>query len=317
MFIFLFSLKPDKVCICNLSGKPEIWISHELMAKDNDAVLDCLRKKLNDNTITKLITVREQYIIIRHPKRMKYIELGQIPNKFPDDRILYDDLYFVLDLMNEYINESDISEAELLYRQSSDRIKLDINVIYIYLSIDGDRCNRFSTLSNKITKKMIIELFGMCCDGCNIQREELYSYLSESMRRDMDIIKCVLLGACTQDIDYHTDQFFEAAPSYVFDYDFIIQNFDNACVITIYLWMDYGDDDRFNKMDIHERIVLLKMAIKYTMELYKSTDQEYILYMLKKVTKKYIDHISESDEFDNEALALEELLDILSSDTFS
>jgi hypothetical protein len=70
-------------------------------------------------------------------------------------------------------------------------------------------------------------------------------------------------------------------------------------------------------MDIHERIVLLKMAIKYTMELYKSTDQEYILYMLKKVTKKYIDHISESDEFDNEALALEELLDILSSDTFS
>jgi hypothetical protein len=311
MIIFLFSRKPEKICIYNLSGKPEIWVSHELMEKNRDSILLYLRKKLNDNTITKLMM--DKYMIIRHPNRMKYIELGQIPNKFPDDRILYDDLYFVLDLMNEqYINESDISEAELLYRRSSDRIKLDIYVIYKYLSIDGDRCNRFSTLSNKITKKMIIELFGMCCDGGSIKRDELYSYLSESMRRDMDIIKCVLLGACTQDIDYHTDQFFEAAPSYIFDYDFIIANFDNACVITIYLWMDYSDDGRFNKMDIYERIVLLNMASKYTMELYDSKDQEHILSMLYKVTRKYIDHLNDSDESDESSTeALEEILDIL------
>jgi hypothetical protein len=137
------------------------------------------------------------------------------------------------------------------------------------------------------------------------------------MRHDIDIIKCVLSNSCTKDMDYHTDQFFDTAPTYVFDYDFIIANFNNACVITIYLWMDYSDDDRFNKMDIYERIVLLKMAIIYTTELYKFTDQKYILSMLYKVTKKYIDHINGSDEFDNDALALEELLDILDSNIFN
>jgi hypothetical protein len=131
-------------------------------------------------------------------------------------------------------------------------------------------------------------------------------------------------------MDFHTDEFYRAAPSYVFDYNFITKNFDNACVITVYLWMDYKDDDRFHNMKICERLVLLKMAIKYTIKLYKSKPRRRkdILCNIYKATENYIYHYrfykadkscnESDDESDNESdnEKLEEMLDILDSDIF-
>jgi hypothetical protein len=315
MIILLFSLKPDKICIYNLSGKPEIWISHELMAKDNDAVLDCLRKKLNDNTITKLMM--DKYMIIRHPDRMKYIELGQIPDI--NDLILFDDLFFVLELMKKLDNSRDII---YLYSQLSDRLRLDRRILYHYLGIDSD-CEvdldhdlwfefgyRVETLPGNITKELIIDLIQY---GNNytrlLSRDDMYSYLSEPMRYDIDIIKCVLSNSCTKSIDkHHSDRFYKFAPSYIFDYDFIIANFDNECVITIYLWMDYKYD-RIHNMDACKRLVLLKMAIKHTMELYKFRVRDRIISNMFNVTKKYISLCISREE---SKLHQEEMINIFS-----
>ena len=38
MFIFPLVLKEDKICVCNLAGKPEIWVSPNILARGKDRV---------------------------------------------------------------------------------------------------------------------------------------------------------------------------------------------------------------------------------------------------------------------------------------
>jgi hypothetical protein len=326
MFILSLSLKPDKVCICNLSGKPEIWVSQGLIIKNKDLLLQYLRKKLNDNTITTIMM--DTYMIIRHPNRMKYIELRKIPDKFPDDHILFDDLYFVLELMaalvrgngNIYrMNEYIIS----LYKLISGRIKSDTEILYNYLILGIDTNNiRFYTIPDNIIndKEVIVKLIrysNIHTDGNLHFSTDIYRRLSDPMRHDIDIIKSVLSGTYSDDCMCDQSNFTDAAPSYVFDFSFIIENFDNICVILIYIWMDIWIDDkkRFNYIDISGRLILLKMAIKYTTISYESNIRSSFLSNIYEVTQNYVDYYYESTESSTESdnEALEEILDILDS----
>ena len=104
MFIFTLILKADKICIYNLAGEPEIWVSPDILTRDKDRVLKYLRRKLEDESITTLIQQRGEYMIIRHPDR-EYLIFGTVPPN-PDDTLLYDDYFFVIKLMDQCSNNN-------------------------------------------------------------------------------------------------------------------------------------------------------------------------------------------------------------------
>jgi hypothetical protein len=349
MFIFAFSLKPDNIdniCICSLSGKPEIWVSNKLIKKDKDILLEYLRKKLNDYNITALITAQDPYtpenktyIIIRHPYRTEYMELGLIPDESPDDLILFDDLFLVKKLMDEfYAHDNKILS---LYNQLSSRLKSDFTILCKYLGLDRDYtdefdtvddyslrrhgcCSRlFRTLSNNITsdKKIIIKLIKYGCKHKkNVSKDYIYSNLSEDMRHDIDIIKSMLSISYIQ--NYFSNPLYIHTVPHIFDFNFIIKNFNNKYVVSIYLCMDYRSyqDNSykyvFNNMDICKRLVLFKMAIKYTIKLFIDCEQMNILYNIYTVTNWYIIHHYTliSELLDKKIF--KEFIDILNSDVF-
>jgi len=296
------------------------------MTKNIDLLLRYLRKKLNDNTITTIMM--DKYMLIRHPNRMKYIELRKIPDKFPDDQILFDDLYFVLELMAALVrgngniyrtNEYIIS----LYKLLSDRLKSDTEILYNYLILGFDMNNtRFYIIPDNIIndKEVIVKLirYSNIHTGDNLRfSTDIYKRLSDPMRHDIDIIKSVLSGTYSDDCMCDPSNFTDVAPSYVFDFSFIIENFDNICVILIYIWMDIWIDDkkRFNYIDISGRLILLKMAIKYTTISYESNVRNDFLSNIYDVTQNYVNYYETSTEYSTESdnEALEEILDILDS----
>jgi hypothetical protein len=300
-----------------------------------------LRKKLNDYNITALITAQDPYmpgnktyIIIRHPNRMEYIELGKMPDKFPDDLILFDDLFFVKQLMDKlYINSDKIIS---LYNQLSNRLKSNITILCKYLGLDCDYTDEydeygvlnhmnhdrlFRTLSDNITndKKIMIKLIQRGNDNIRyFSRDKLYANLSKDMRHDIDIIKSLLSVSYTQS-NYINLPYTYTMP-HIFDFNFIIKNFDNECVISIYLWMDpliYASYKyKFNSMDICKRLVLLKMAIKYTIKLFIDCEQMNILYNIYAVSKTYIDHHYTLMSEISDKKIFKEFIDILNSDVF-
>jgi hypothetical protein len=259
---------------------------------------------------------------------MKYIELRKIPDKFPDDQILFDDLYFVLELMAALVrgngniyrtNEYIIS----LYKLLSDRLKSDTEILYNYLILGFDMNNtRFYIIPDNIIndKEVIVKLirYSNIHTGDNLRfSTDIYKRLSDPMRHDIDIIKSVLSGTYSDDCMCDPSNFTDVAPSYVFDFSFIIENFDNICVILIYIWMDIWIDDkkRFNYIDISGRLILLKMAIKYTTISYESNVRNDFLSNIYDVTQNYVNYYETSTEYSTESdnEALEEILDILDS----
>jgi hypothetical protein len=79
------------------------------------------------------------------------------------------------------------------------------------------------------------------------------------------------------------------------------------------IWID--DKKRFNYIDISGRLILLKMAIKYTTISYESNVRSSFLSNIYEVTQNYVDYYYESTESSTESdtEALEEILDILDS----
>jgi len=302
MFIFPFTLKADnsdKICIYNLSGAPEIWVNPSLMAEDRDLVLRALRGRLKDHTITALIQQRGEYMIIRHPNRMKYLELKEIPNKFPDDTILYDDLFFILALIPRADNECDNEDgARPIYSRLSDRLKKDVGLLAIYLSPDID--DRFPELS--ITKELAIELIKYSGIGSsNIWPISIYKCLSLDMRYDIDIIKTVLLNSRLYLADYMSD-LKNLVPPIMFEYDFIIKNFDSECITKIYLWLTLELSCEFNHMDPYDRLALLKIAADYITDIAR-TDPFVVI---RNAVMKLINDVSKYGSASELAYILEE-----------
>ena len=303
MFIFTLILKADKICIYNLAGEPEIWVSPDILTRDKDRVLKYLRRKLEDESITTLIQQRGEYMIIRHPDR-EYLIFGTVPPN-PDDTLLYDDYFFVIKLMDQCSNNN----AKLLYNNLSDRLKKDINLLFRYLK--PDIYDRFPILS--LDKEMVIKMLKRCEDKkFYFRSSDIFIYLSEHMRNDLDIIKIMLSNPI---FGFERDAEFCCCVPHIFEYNFIIKNFSNAYIIPIYLWMDDYTSfnySYFDSMDGYKRAKLLKMALIFTMI---RPDNHSILSKIYDTTKRYIWYIHTFTR-ESDWKHLKPLEDILKSSIF-
>lgn len=310
MFIFSLVLREDKICICNLAGKPEIWVSTNIMARGNDRVLRYLRHKLEDQSITTLIKQRGEYMVIRNQNRVIYMDknfdyLDEIllDEILLDDKIRFDDeiLFDDKDFVTHIIHNSSYNNEKLYYKLS-DRLKRDIDILFPF--IEYSISHRFPIISAYVNKKIIIKLMKQC-DYSLRRRSQIYKHLPDEFICDIDIIKTTLL-----DPEIYEDvinRFFNSAPSYIFEYDFIIANFSNACIIPIYIGLNH-DDYINNKIDIYGKLHMLKLSIKYC-----DPSRYKLLYT---ATNNYINYLYKNPEIDFDNTAFEQLIGIVDSDIF-
>ena len=302
MFIFSLVLKEDKICVCNLAGKPEIWVSPNIMARGKDRVLRYLRHKLEDESITTLIQQRGEYMVIRNPNRVIYMDKRfDFPDEIVllDDEILLDDKDFVTHIMHN----GDCNDEKLYYKLS-DRLKRDTDILFLFIEYSISR--RFPIISEYVNKEIIIKMMKQC-DYSVMRRSQIYKHIPDKFICDIDIIKTTLLDSeIYEDV---INRFFNSAPSYIFEYDFIIANFSNACIIPIYIGLNYNDHIN-NKIGIYGKLNMLKLSIKYCNNshyklLYEATNN-YINYLL--MYKNY--------EIGSHNTAFKQLIDMIRSDIF-
>jgi len=301
MFIFSLVLTADKICICNLAGKPEIWVSPNIMTRRKDRVLRYLRHKLEDESITALIQQRGEYMVIRNQNRVIYMDKHF---DFPDEIILLDDeiLFDDKDFVTHIIHNGDCN-VEQLYYKLSDRLKRDTDILFPFIEYRISR--RFPIISAYVNKEIIIKLMKQC-DYSALRRSQIYKHLPDKFICDIDIIKTTLLDSeIYEDV---TNRFFNSAPSYIFEYDFIIANFSNACIIPIYIGLNY-DDYINNKIDTYGKLNMLKLSIKYC-------DNSHYKLILYEATNNYIHYLYKNPEIGSDNTTLKQLIDIVDSDIF-
>jgi len=308
MFIFSLVLKEDKICICNLAGEPEIWVSPNIMARGKDRVLRYLRRKLEDESITTLIQQRGEYMIIRNQNRVIYMNESldflddSLDSILLDDEILFDDKDFVIYIVTYITHNCDWINDEKVYQKISDRLKCDTDILFPFIEVGIS--HRFSIISEYVNKEIIIKLMKQC-DYSVMRRSQIYKHMPDKFICDIDIIKTTLLDP--ERYKECINRFFNSAPSYIFEYDFIIANFSNACIIPIYIGLNYNDYIN-NKIGIYGKLNMLKLSIKYCNPI------SYTL--LYKATYNYIHYLYKNPEIKSDNTAFEQLIDIVDSDIF-
>ena len=240
MFIFNYQIQclsqqTYKIPFHNVSGGVDIWILEKKLKNNKDKMLQILRKKLKDQSITDILyfTIHTYSInnkpnngyfniIIRNDKRIELLNICRnIINKTNnyDDDDNYDDNYDY-DEMIEYLSNEENKKVEAI--STVNRLLNENPILFndywlIRYIIKEDSVNNenfehiYSQISERIraNKKFILRLISLLVYRIINSTEIIYKYISNSLKCDPDIIHACFSAEESDCYPYYIIDYFD------------------------------------------------------------------------------------------------------------